>query len=433
MIYVNQNCVRPQLYNNNYGKFHNARHGTIFIAVNQPYTKIWTCNEIVKGVVCLKKSVSASRVTIKFKARSIYRLHGAETEFELFSYTKPLIRRDVPSSTASDTHFEYPFTFQFPEVVEEQPSPQYNTPLGPNECFEHENGHMLPPTLWLPRGQAQNDYFLEAEVFTNVIVLTQVVRQQLRFTPSTPAPSAIPEPFLVECTSSRLERKTRLLDTKKVQEQKEIGSRLAKFKERIKADHSDDPYATFSIALSTPKELRVGSSVPIKISLSHLDRSQEVLEPPLVILRGIRAQAIAHIQTRVPNSLASRDGASRNYIEQFELFNRRFKGDEGILIFDGVTLEDLSLGLSVDKIVPPSFKTYGVMLKYDLKFKLWVECVGQVFEVEKVRKNVTILPMYRRAEIGSSVPENNLEISDEMVMVQQMGPPPAEPPPPYEA
>jgi hypothetical protein len=278
---------------------------------------------------------------------------------------------------------EYPFEFRFPEAVENDPVLQGDAIFTPDGLFEHQKGHALPPSLWWNESTIRNEYFLEAAFITEQtsFTLNPVVEHQLRFSPSVPELGVSDSTPLLPAPPIRYERKS------VTESSNDRRSSLKMLKTGLRSDDkSDDTAATSLLVLSAPAHYRVGSDSTIKISL-QATLSEGFAQPAPVYLRGIRAQAIAHIHYRIP---APNGEIRKESIERFDLFNQRYI-KPGIEITSDTTQE----GFKINKIVPPTFKTYGVAVRYDVRYDLLLDCAGKESEHAVEMKNIVIEPMTR--------------------------------------
>lgn len=390
--------AHPQLYSDyHHSDRQNTPQGPISIAFTRSSRRsIHTNNDLVKGVVHCKARMQIKRVTIKFIGRTTCRIfnernpanqHIAETE--LFCHEKILSQTDTPSATCPSGRVEYPFEFRFPEAVENSPRLQNGAPFKPDELFEHEKGHPLPPSLWWNESTIRNEYFLEAEFCTEQtsFTLNPVVVHQLRFSPSVPEQSLLRTLPLLPAPPLRLERKSRPSTPEPFQERR---GPLKRIRSGLRGgDKTEEAPSTSLLVLSAPSQYRVGSKSTLRLSL-QATLSEGNMRPAPVFLRGIRAQAIVHINYRIPASFASNGEVRRESLEKFDLFNQRYS-KPGIEITEDTTLD----GFEINTIVPPTFKTYGVAVNYDVRYDLLLECGGKESEHEVEMKDVLVEPMTR--------------------------------------
>ncbi|USP75014.1 uncharacterized protein yc1106_02288 [Curvularia clavata] len=392
--------VQPQLYSDHHHPDRqNTPEGPISIAFSRSSRRsIHTNNDLVKGVVHVKARLQIKRVTIKFIGKTTCRLSNDRNpanphvaEVELFCHEKTLSRIQMPTPTCPPSRVEYPFEFRFPEAVEAKPMLQNEAPFKPGGLFEHESGHQLPPSLWLNENDICNEYFLRAEYVAEQtsFTLNPVVVHQLRFSPSVPeldVPSPLP---LLPAPPIRFERKSRPSTPDPTKERRTSLKRLTTGLRGV--DKVEDSSATSLLVLRAPAQYRVGASTTaLKISLqATLTDGYEQPAAP-VYLRGIRAQVSAHFHYRVPLASASAGEVCAESIEKFDLFNQRYS-KPGIQVTQDTVLD----GFQINKIVPPTFKTYAVALNYDVKYNLLLECAGKESEHEVEMKDVLIEPMTR--------------------------------------
>jgi hypothetical protein len=388
--------AQPSLYSDHYPDHENTPGGLISIALTRSsHRALNTNNDAVKGVVLVQAKTKAQRVSIKFIGRTTCRATNDRSpgspnvaRTDVFRHEKILVRRTTPSANCPLGRIEYPFEFRFPEAVELDPRLQNDAPFKPDDSFEHERGHPLPPSLWWDENTVRSEYFLEADFVTEQrsFTLHPVVIHQLRFSPSDPE-IGLPDPAaLLPVPPIRLERRSRPSTP-----EPGPGRRgpLRRLKSSFKNEKPEEASSTSLIVLSTPPRYRVGATTALKISL-QATLSDGLTQPAPVYLRGIRAQAIVHISYRIPHSSAPKEEVRKNNTVKFDLFNRRY-GKPGLEITESSALEDFV----INTIVPPTFQTYGVAVRYDVRYDLLLECAGRETEHEIEMKNVVIEPMTR--------------------------------------
>lgn len=388
--------AQPTLYSDHYPNRENTPEGLVSIALTRSsHRSLNTNNDAVKGVVLVQTKIKAQRVSIKFIGRTTCRVtndrnpgshHVATTD--LFCHEKTLVPRAVPSANCPAGRKEYPFEFRFPEAVELDPKLQNEAPFKPDEIFEHERGHQLPPSLWWNENTIRSEYFLEAEFITEhrSFTLNPVAIHQLRFSPSVPEIGLPEQAALLPTPPIRFERRSRPSTPEPNQGRR---GPLKRLKSSLKGEKSEEVSSTSLLVLSVPSQYRVGAATTLKVSL-QATLTDGLTQPEPVYLRGIRAQAFAHINYRIPTPAASNDEVRKDGTVKFDLFNRRY-GKPGLEITNNTAIE----AFSINSIVPPTFKTYGVAVKYDVRYDLLLECAGKESEHEVEMRNVTIAPMTR--------------------------------------
>lgn len=390
--------VQPQLYSDHHHPDRqNTPEGPISIAFSRSSRRsIYTNNDLVKGVVHVKARLQIKRVTIKFIGKTTCRISNDRNptsphvaEVELFCHEKTLSRSRTPSATCPPSRVEYPFEFRFPEAVETDARLQNEASLKPDELFEHESGHRLPPSLWVDENNVCNEYFLWAEYVAEQtsFTLNPVVVHQLRFSPSVPELDVSnPLPFL-HSFPIRFERKS---TPSTPDASKEGRASLKRLTTSLRGgDKLETSSATSLLVLHAPARYRVGACTTIQMSLQAT--LSDGCEPPAPIyLRGIRAQVSAHITYRVPLASTSSGEVRNERIEKFDLFNQRYS-NPGIQITQDTVLDSFQ----INNIVPPTFKTYAIALHYDVKYNLLLACSGKELEHEVEMEHVLIEPMTR--------------------------------------
>ncbi|KAL5120804.1 hypothetical protein ACEQ8H_001285 [Pleosporales sp. CAS-2024a] len=429
--------AHPTLYSDYYGDGENVPGGLISIALTKSsHRGLHTNNDAVKGVVLVQSKTNVQRVSIKFVGRTTCRVlnerspgnyHVASTD--LFRHEKTLATRPTPSADCPPGRIEYPFEFRFPEAVELNPGLQNNVPFSPDDVFEHEKGHQLPPSLWWNENTVRCEYILEAEFVTaqRSFTMNPVVVQQLRFTPSYPELEIPAQAALTSVPPIRFERRSQTATPEPGQERP---GPLKRFKSSLKGEkHDDAPFASL-LVLSVPPRYRVGATTALKISLQGTI-SHDLTQPAPVYLRGL------HIHFRIPLSSAPKQEIRKSAVEKFDLFNRRYS-KPGLEITQSTTINDHFV---INKIVPPTFKTYGLSAHYQVRYHLLLECGGKESEHEIDSQNVIIEPMTRegghlgppetppppRASIDSTTPLMYGHLRPSVVHVWR----PESPPPSY--
>jgi hypothetical protein len=433
--------AQPQFYSDHHHPDRqNTPDGLISIAFTRSSRRsIHTNNDLVKGVVHVKTRLKIEHVTISFIGKTTCRIARERnpanqhiSEVELFRREQTLARRATPSATCPPSRVEYPFEFRFPEAVENDATLQKNALFRPDTLFEHNRDHALPPSLWWNESTICNEYFLRAEFVTEQtsFTLKPVVIHQLRFSPSVPQQGLSPGVVLVPAPPIRFERRSKPSTPDPFRERR---ASLRRLKSGLRGGAKEDETSSTSLlVLSAPSHYRVGAASTIKLSL-QATLSDGNTQPAPVYLRGIRAQVTAHINFRVPLASGPNGEIRKESIERFDLFNQRYS-KPGIELTSDTTLE----GFEIHKIVPPTFKTYGVALYYDVKYDLLLECAGKESEHEIDVGNVVIEPMTRPGgSLGPPEEMPPLSDSDESFVSEEMlrnGPvnvPVGEQPPPY--
>ncbi|EAT89600.2 hypothetical protein HBI56_029390 [Parastagonospora nodorum] len=433
--------AQPSLYSDHYPDHENTPGGLISIALTRSsHRSLHTNNDAVKGVVLVQTKTKAQRVSIKFIGRTTCRVlnerspgsHHVATA-DLFRHERTLSPRATPSANCPPGRVEYPFDFRFPEAVELDPGLQNDVPFKPDDSFEHEKGHQLPPSLWWNEFTVRNEYFLEADFVTaqRSFTLNPVVILQLRFTPSEPELSISAPAALLPVPPIRFERRSRPPTPEPGQERQ---GPLMRLKNSLKSEKNEEASSTSLLVLSAPPRYRVGATTALRISL-QATLSDGLTQPAPVYLRGIRAQVFLHIKYRIPLSSAPNQEIRKANTEKFDLFNRRYS-KPGLEITESTVVEDFV----INNIVPPTFKTYGLATRYEVRYDLLLECAGKESEHEVEVKDVIIEPMTRegghlgppvdpppRGSIDSTIPTMYGHLRPRTVTVWR----PESPPPSY--
>ncbi|KAF2029153.1 hypothetical protein EK21DRAFT_68223 [Setomelanomma holmii] len=388
--------AQPTLYSDHYPNRENTPEGLVSIALTRSsHRTLNTNNDAVKGVVLVQTKIKAQRVSIKFIGRTTCQVinernpgsHHVATS-DLFRHEKTLQLRATPSATCPAGREEYPFEFRFPELVELDPKLRNDVSFKPDEVFEHEKGHPLPPSLWWNENTIRSEYFLEADFITEhrSFTLNPVAIHQLRFNPSVPEIGLQGQTALLPAPPIRFERRSRPSTPEPSRGQR---GPLKRLKSNLKGEKSDEPSSASLLVLSVPSQYRVSAATTLKLSF-QATLSDGLTRPEPVYLRGIRAQASAHISYRIPTSSASNDELRKESTVKFDLFNRRY-GKPGLEITNNTFIETCN----INSIVPPTFRTYGVAVKYDVRYDLLLDCAGKESEHEVEMKDIIVAPMTR--------------------------------------
>lgn len=147
------------------------------------------------------------------------------------------------------------------------------------------------------------------------------------------------------------------------------------------------------LMLSVPEYYRVGSASTLQFSLQSANNLYNDRAAP-VYLRGIRAQATARIDYRVPMPSHPSRAYSilRSDESKFDLFNCRYATPG--LPLNTTTPTDIE-AFYINKLVPSTFKTYHVALKHDVRYDILLECGGKPSEHKVMVHDVAIEPMTR--------------------------------------
>ncbi|GME37632.1 hypothetical protein GTA08_BOTSDO08534 [Neofusicoccum parvum] len=372
--------------------------------------KIYTCGDTVSGVVRVDTRSKTTHVIINFKAKAkteIVKRQGNnsriyKSKVYLFRYSSVFFSGENIASLASagDPFVSFKFEFAFPSAVMLAPTASGCLPFGRSGVFEHTPGHMLPPSMLANRGGMNDrpqtvEYYLEARMANTSHKLLDFrsevkARRTLTFSP----PCMDLSSSSIMCKTVSLTRQTHRLHPSHENNHHGIRSHLKEF-----FPSSSDPCAKFFITTRAPASVRAGYPFPVNIHFVHMSRTPDIPDPPPVGLRGFRVAFKALTRIRVPyNGFNGPKEWQHDVNHTIEVCQRHYNGENEEIrtIADG---EDLSIAelsrsetLSVGRIMPPTFKTYGLARVYWLKVVLWVECAGKVFEVNGMRQAVKVLP-----------------------------------------
>ncbi|KAJ4992845.1 hypothetical protein SVAN01_01549 [Stagonosporopsis vannaccii] len=397
--------AQPQLYSDHYPEHQNKPEGIISIAFSRSTIRsIHTNNDPIRGVVHVKSNIKVKSVSIQFIGRSTCRtFEGASQHVcstELFRHEMALQRISMPSENCPPHRVEYPFEFRFPEAVQLPPS----TPCPPDPKFETNPGHALPPSLWWDENTIRNEYVLEAQFVSEErhFTMNPKVIHQLRFSPSVPEVGLPREPPLRPAPPIRLEHTSRLDQAGRGRGRGALRRLSRRFSSTTEAESasasasasspspSPSPSPSHLLILSVPSHYRANAPSTLKLTLQSPSHGPH----PAIFLRGIRAQAHAHIHYRIP--VPSHPSLAYNILRsgdaKFDLFNRRYAIPGLPLAAHAPTCIE---AFAINKLVPPSFASYHVALRYDVKYDVLLLCGGRESEHEVLVQDVGIEAMTR--------------------------------------
>lgn len=260
----------------------------------------------------------------------------------------------------------------------------------------------------------RNEYVLEAQFVSKErhFTMNPKVVHQLRFFPSVPEVELPDQIALRPGPPVRIERRSR-------PDQSGRGrGALQRLSRRISGstESLDETCSSDLLILSAPEQYRVGSTGTLKITLQSATNANDT-KPAPIYLRGIRAQAIARIDYRIP--LPSHPSLAYNILRsgdsKFDLFNRRY-ATPGLPLSTHTTTDIEAF--EINKVVPPTFKTYNVALRYDVKYDMLLECGGKESEHSVVVKDVQIEPTTRPG--GWLGPPPDDEAHEERVVLAEL-------------
>lgn len=386
--------------------------------------RVYSNNDVVSGVIKVDTRQKIESVSISFEGKAIVRLtriHASgigsahqtcEGRSTLFRYHERLFETGNSSAAAIESYaanrdgpfVSFPFRFRFPSTAQchDTASRRGMNSLEPNPNFERDPGHPLPPSMAaeVDTHYQSIQYLVEARMTTTALKIfsgSKEDRQLIRFVPSCLNPAAAAAPNFVEHAVT-LKRHSKQLDPS----YEPHGKLREKLKEVLPAS-SSDPFASFTVVTRAPATTRSGQELPIFFSVTHGERSPELVAPPDLYLKGFRVALTAVDKARVKYTGLQGSEITGRRMHDITLAERRWDAagkdelDAPPLLDAGG--EEVALAalteegkLVVSKGMRPTFKTYGLARSYALRVKLWIECAGKTFEVDGAGHEILVLP-----------------------------------------
>lgn len=393
----------------------------IYISVPSGPSNIYTSNDPFHGVVRVNPKSRCQRVTITFRGRtkcSITMTSGNGTTTykekpDFFSYTLELFSAETQDESydilklgiTEDNRVELPFYFQWPEKIELSPGKKWTK----SRWFEHEKGGPLPPSYKYTtfRGNNQSvEYLLEAKLYINSRSLPQIeVQCPLIFRPPRPSnvPGLSPTTQILRPISKQLRERGTFIRTHRFHPNYDPNRGLrGKIKEKWTKNNTTTPTVNFRLEPTFPSTIAAGEPVNFTLSLTHLSRSDEIVEAPPIYLRRVLVQLISQLHIRVPHNsmFHSDDDLTEKYDDRITLMNRVFEG-EGVMIYDGLPVKTKTFPLGI----APQFRNWGLSLGHMVEVRVWGECGKESFATAPAKGKVSIATSERRggdAEVGAN-------------------------------
>ncbi|KAJ4363557.1 hypothetical protein N0V83_009853 [Neocucurbitaria cava] len=401
--------------------FANKKHNPLYIHVSEGPNQYYTSGDPIEGVVRVDPSTRPVHVSIRFKGISIiYDTDANGFKPELFEYSRELFASTgnrehldiLRRATADDGKVELPFSFTFPHTVRLAPPSDRNwwyskDPFN-HPRFQHSPGFPLPPScsqLTAGKGPLAPKvmYYLEARMDLPESPNT-TVRHQLKYIP--PDPDYLPTLRQPDLNFGlKLPKhccRYKFIRTRKLLPGYNEGSKLGKMKDLLVEkelffglnSYSEIPFARFNLFATPARVLVIGTSVPIVVTIQHLDRSKSLPSPPDLFLRRLRVQLLSSFNTFVPNLATARRGSKEVVLttkDTFTLFDRKFDAGDGEPLYNELNIQELGEVKVAHERLLPSFTSYGVSLEYELQVEIWGECAKHEFLGTACREPVQII------------------------------------------
>ncbi|KAF9632963.1 hypothetical protein BFW01_g3826 [Lasiodiplodia theobromae] len=383
--------------------------------------RVYSNNDVVSGVVKVDTRQKIESVSISFSGTAtarLTRIHASgigsahqtcEGRSTLFRYHERLFETGNSNAAAIESYaanrdgpfVSFPFRFRFPSTAQchDTSSRRGMNSLEPNPNFECDPDHPLPPSMSaeVDTHYQSVQYLVEARMTTTALKIfsgSKEDREMVRFVPSCLNSSAAEAPNFIE-RAVTLTRHSKQLDPS----YEPHGKLREKLKEVLPAS-SSDPHASFTVVTRAPATTRSGAQeLPIFFSITHGERSPELLAPPELYLKGFRVALTAVDKARVKYTGLQGSEITGRRMHDITLAERRWGEEDGPPQLDAGGGEEVALAslaeegkVVVSKGVRPTFKTYGLARSYALRVKLWIECAGKTFEVEGAGHEILVLP-----------------------------------------
>jgi hypothetical protein len=430
-----------------------SQYSSLCIHVSSESKHVYTAGDIVRGVVHYNPTSRPQHVKITFKGLcTLYNKNQEEVKFHLFQHEQELFvssrtkSHDVlqKDTTAKDEDVELPFEFTFPWTVSEPPPSDrqwwYSEDARNHPRFQHAPGFLLPPSCAPARARGpvapSVTYFLAAQM--DSILSTH---RELKFAPLAPEYNlSLLQPNLV-FGSGLPEHSCRykFIRTRKLLPgYKEKTNALVKMKNFLAEKeflfgietYGEIPFTKFNISTTPPRVAMMGSDLPIKVSIQHINRSSSLPLPPDIFLRRIRVRIISNYNVFVPQPKEAMQSLS-DHIDRTQhtttLIDKRFDNKEGEALYDGQNLgETIDLRLpEADDTIVPSFTSYGLTLEHEVQVEIWGECATNKFSDTTCRHSIQIMSGWTMSHVQEDAVGGLVHVHE--------NPPPSEfPPPPYE-
>ncbi|CAO2651551.1 Nn.00g041210.m01.CDS01 [Neocucurbitaria sp. VM-36] len=389
--------------------FANKEHNPLYIQVFAGPQEFYTSGDPIEGIVRVEPSTRPVHISIRFKGLSIiYDTNASGIKPEFFEYSRDLFVSTgagenfdiLRRGTADDGRVELPFSFMFPHTVRLAPPSDrtwwyskdpYNHPR-----FQHSPGFPLPPSCaQLTSGSGplapKIMYYLEARMESPESANT-TVRQGLKYIPPDPdyQPTLLQPDLNFGLKLPKHCCRYKFIRTRKLLPGYRESSKLGKVRDLLVekelffglVSYSEIPFARFNLFATPARVLVIGASVPIIVTIQHLDRSKSLPSPPDLFLRRLRVQLISSFNTFVPDSGTGRRGSKEvvdKARETFTLFDRKFDAGDGEPLYNGLKIQELGNVTMTHERLLPSFTSYGISLEYELQVEIWGECAKHEF------------------------------------------------------
>ena len=405
-------------------------------------TAVHTSGDRITGLVRLFNGhkLDIDRISIHFKGKTKSRVVTGSGDNRRVHLAKGILfdlRQDLtpPNITVTPSFLSYTWSFGFEIPWESQYAEQPGS-FAPHENFEHEPGFPLPPSLNPSADNAYQAIYYYLEVVANDRRATFFHKKKSRllvnFAPSRPTLAPLsPSPFP---KTTMLSRCTKKLDSELLAQEKQLT--IAQKARRLFSESEPKPIAYFSISSTVPYQLIIGEPFPIFLGIRHDLTRSTAPQPPAVTLTNINARLTSHSHGRVPYKGFFNPGQTSAYYvtRDYKIYfcNRSLS----IPMYENMNLSEHLADIKIPHGLAPSFKTYNITRRYELKVTADLICVGEKYKItlssEHGMSVFKLLPKLcrsrfddaaertyseeqRRIQEGLQATERSLPVSDEDV------------------
>jgi len=380
----------------------NAIQGTVRVDPRQRPQRI-VLNLIGRtkfGITKFSAGVGAAQVISQTVVLFYQRLDLFSSEGDTQSYDIVNMGNGIEEDGKIALYFE----FKMPGRVERNSGLKFKEKHG----FEMREGGVLPPSYFRMDSMCPRlvEYYLEALLYKrNKQEADDTVRQPILYCPpSTRVEEAaigryIPTATYLQTRGTRCQTE----DLLPADERNTENGLLEKIKHRWRRDYLSTPHAVFRVLAKVPEKAIIGNVIPIELTLEHLERSPEVIDPPTIYLKEVRVSLTSALHVRVahPSMLTGEDLSTTKETAR-DTFVIRFDQKKRQILYNGLKLEDLGMQ-RLDNVVP-GFSSYGLYLQWGIQVKLIVQCANLDFNIEACNGPIAFLSGLRSSEDIENLP-----------------------------
>lgn len=291
---------------------------------------------------------------------------------------------------SEDDRVDLPFEFRWPDKTETR-LPKLWGEGSAGRVFEGQPGSPLPPsyTYHGTRNDQIVEYFLEARLYVESKYAPKMeVRCPLILRPAPPLHIPDPIPPVATPRNCLGSQREIWLRTHKLHPDYDPNEGLRdKIKHSFTKHRDTTPFIKFKLEVHCPSIILAREPVVMSVSLTHLERSNDLPDPPPIFLRRVRIRLVSRLDVRVPHTGFIIDTElTECHSDKRILLDREFRTGDGELLYDGLPVRTVPLPTHIT----PQFKTYGLALEHMIEVRLWGECAKEKFELTPVWGKVVI-------------------------------------------